>query len=98
MTKPPTLRVSCTEIQRLCRECNCLSWLPKLTRVLSHNQHAKPQSGQVAGTMSQIIKCYDESEMLVLVVHQFVRPDGTIGASGKPDPKRIVQNGIDYVC
>ncbi len=98
MIKAPTVRVACTEVQRLCRECNCLSWLPNLKCILSHNQPAKPHSGQVHGTLSQVIKCYDDSGMLVLVVHQFLKPDGTIGASGKPDPKRIVQNGIDYCC
>lgn len=29
-------------------------------------------------------------------VHQYVRPDGTLAASGKPDPKRLVQHGILY--
>jgi hypothetical protein len=29
-------------------------------------------------------------------VHQYERPDGTIAASGKPDPKRLVQDGILY--
>ena len=24
------------------------------------------------------------------MVHQYLRPDGTIGSSGKPDPKRIL--------
>ncbi|MBI2907275.1 MAG: hypothetical protein HYX92_06425 [Chloroflexi bacterium] len=26
----------------------------------------------------------------VALVHQYVRPDGAIGGSGRPDPKRIV--------
>jgi hypothetical protein len=29
-------------------------------------------------------------------VHQYLRPDGTIGASGKPDPKRLLDGGILY--
>jgi hypothetical protein len=29
-------------------------------------------------------------------VHQYVRPDGSIAASGRPDPKRLVQDGILY--
>ena len=29
-------------------------------------------------------------------VHQYLRPDGTIGASGKPDPKRLLEGNILY--
>ena len=29
-------------------------------------------------------------------VHQFKRPDGTLAASGKPDPKRLFEGGILY--
>jgi hypothetical protein len=29
-------------------------------------------------------------------VHQYQRPDGSLAASGKPDPKRLVQNGVLY--
>ena len=29
-------------------------------------------------------------------VHQYMRPDLSIAASGRPDPKRLVQNGILY--
>lgn len=29
-------------------------------------------------------------------VHQYLRPDRTIGASGKPDPKRLMENGTLY--
>jgi len=40
-------------------------------------------------TYSQIVYYYDNTRRLVAIVHQYLRPDGTIGASGKPDPKRI---------
>ncbi len=29
-------------------------------------------------------------------VHQYLRTDGTIGASGKPDPKRLYADGKLY--
>jgi hypothetical protein len=32
------------------------------------------------------------------LVHQFLRPDGTIGASGLPDPKMMLKDGIEYIC
>ena len=40
-------------------------------------------------THSQLL-VYWESGNPVALVHQYLRPDGKIGASGKPDPKRVV--------
>src|SRR4030042_5919811 len=40
-------------------------------------------------TWSQIVYYYDHSHRLIAEVHQYLRPDGTIGAYGKPDPKKI---------
>jgi len=44
-------------------------------------------------TRSQIIKYFDPNfpskYKLIAVVHRFLCPDGSIGASGKPDPKEI---------
>ena len=37
-------------------------------------------------THSQIAAYFEESE-LIAVVHQYLQPDGTLGASGQPDPK-----------
>jgi hypothetical protein len=28
--------------------------------------------------------------------HQYLRPDDTLGLSGKPDPKRVVDDGVLY--
>jgi hypothetical protein len=98
MTKPPLIKVECREVQRLCRECNCLEWLLTLRTELTVNKPASVHSGQVPGTLSQIVRCYDADNALVLVVHQFLRPDGTIGASGKPDPKRILRQNTVYYC
>ena len=41
-------------------------------------------------TNSQIVYYYDADQKPLAVVHQYLRPDGTIGASGKPDPKQLV--------
>ena len=41
------------------------------------------------GTRSQTIRYSDSNGQWVVVVHQYLRPDGTLGASGKPDPKRL---------
>jgi len=38
----------------------------------------------------------DQQYKDVALVHQYLLPDGTIGASGIPDPKFILENGILY--
>lgn len=45
------------------------------------------------GTRSQIIRYSDSNGQWVVVVHQYLRPDGTLGASGKQDPKRLPSGG-----
>lgn len=48
--------------------------------------------GEPPGTRSQIIRYHDASGQWLVVVHQYLRPDGTLGGSGKPDPKRLRVN------
>ena len=47
------------------------------------------------GTLSQIVADHDGSQKIALV-HQYLRPDGTLGDSGRPDPKELLDDGI--VC
>jgi hypothetical protein len=49
-----------------------------------------------AGTRSQII-AYREGNTTVAEVHQYLLPDGSLGASGVPDPKRLLINGLLYI-
>jgi len=37
-------------------------------------------------TRSQMLAYFDTGQ-LVAIVHQYLQPDGTLGASGRPDPK-----------
>lgn len=47
-------------------------------------------------TYSQMISYHDTAGNEVARVHQYLKPDGTLGASGKPDPKRIFVDGTLY--
>jgi hypothetical protein len=47
-------------------------------------------------THSQMLSYRDSSGNEVARVHQYLRPDGQIGASGKPDPKRLYKDGELY--
>jgi len=45
---------------------------------------------------SQMISYRTDRDEEIARVHQFVRPDGTLAASGRPDPKRLLEGGILY--
>lgn len=45
-------------------------------------------------TQSQIVSYRDANDNEVARVHQYLRADRTIGASGRPDPKTLFENGI----
>ena len=47
-------------------------------------------------TQSQMVSFLDSDNNEIARVHQYLRPDGTIGASGKPDPKRLLEGNILY--
>ena len=47
-------------------------------------------------TRSQMIAYLDQAGNEVARVNQYLRPDGAIGASGQPDPKRLFDGGILY--
>ena len=45
---------------------------------------------------SVMISYHDENGEEMARVHQYMRPDRSIAASGRPDPKRLVQDGVLY--
>lgn len=51
---------------------------------------SQPQrKGEPPGTRSQFIRYLDRGGQWVVEIHQYLRPDGTLGGSGKRDPKRL---------
>lgn len=55
------------------------------------------QKGLPPGTKSEVIVYRNRAKDLYVKVHQYLLPNGTIGASGKPDPKAMKLNGVMYV-
>ncbi len=54
------------------------------------------QRGEPEGTVSDFVRCFLNGYWVV-EVHQYIRPDGTIGGAGRrPDPKRLREDGIMY--
>ena len=56
-----------------------------------------PLASEPFCTESQEVSYVDpSSNQEVARAHRYLRPDGTIGASGMPDPKRVFADGILY--
>lgn len=70
----------------------------ELIAVVEREHPARPQAGEPAGTLSQMIWYFDSSMNRVALVHQYLRPDGTIGGSGRPDPKRLLLDNEILFC
>jgi hypothetical protein len=48
------------------------------------------------GTKSQMITYLNSVGQPVALVHQYKRRDGTLGGGGRPDPKFLVHQGVEY--
>lgn len=69
----------------------------ELRAVLMSEKHpAPPKSSQPLCTLSQTLAYFDDQDQEVARVHQYKRPNGTLGASGRPDPKRLLIGDIIY--
>jgi hypothetical protein len=70
-------------------------------RVMPGTEHPAPQAmiqplgGEPAGTLAHMLQIFD-GPRLVALVHEYLRPDGSRGASGKRDPKWLLLDGVVY--
>ena len=61
----------------------------QLATVLKRNGHPSPARAKLPlCTRSQLV-VYLDGKKVVAMVHQYVLPDGTLGGSGRPDPKLL---------
>lgn len=71
----------------------------ELYEVLYREGHPSPKdSHEPPCTRSQIIAYLDAQGRQVAIVHQYLRKDGSLGGSGKPDPKKLFHRGKIYLC
>lgn len=68
----------------------------EIREVVTHSGTPSPEIGLPLGSQSQMISYLDKNGTELARAHRFVLPDGSIGASGKPDPKRLLQDGTLY--
>lgn len=61
-------------------------------RILKSGHPSPARSGQPFCTRSQMLAYHVPNGKRIALAHRYLRPDGTIGASGRPDPKRLLQD------
>lgn len=69
-----------------------------IPQVLRDDHLKEPQKkGEPSCTHGQMIRYVDKAGQWVVEVFQYLRPNGTIGGSGKPDPKRLRIENTVYI-
>lgn len=66
----------------------------ELTPLVLHSSPRTLADGEPVA--SQTVAYLDHLGTKVAVVHQYIRPDGSVAASGLPDPKDLVVDGMEY--
>lgn len=99
MAPPQIVRVLEPEIQRRFNDGHY--WERTLsgelqTEILKDRHPSLTAAQEPFCTRSQMISYLDRDGNEVARVHQYLRQDGKIGASGRPDPKRLFEGGILY--
>ena len=100
MARPPIVVVNAAELRQMFQQQDCLGRLQRgelVERLLKDRIPAPPPRGMPPGTRSQIIAYIDRNGVQVAVVHQYRLPNGTLGASGLPDPKRLLFDGLLHI-
>jgi hypothetical protein len=99
MEPPPLKRVPAEVLRHLFNHGNywARAKAGDLSQHLLRERHpALPLAPVPYFTKSQLIAYWDAGGQEVARVHQYLLPDGTIGASGMPDPKRLLHEGTLY--
>lgn len=65
--------------------------------ILRDGHPTSPSAPEPHCTRSQYIAYIDQFGNTIAEVHQYVRPDGTLGASGRPSPHALMVDNIIYV-
>jgi hypothetical protein len=94
------VRISARELRRMFnqQDLHGSSKRGDLRAILMKEKHPSPQpASEPYCTRSQMVAYVDSKGVEVARVHQYLRPDGAIGGSGRPDPKRLFYEGVIYL-
>lgn len=70
----------------------------ELLATVETSHPAPPAAGQPPGTVSEMVAYHDNGFRRLALVHQYRRPDGSLGGSGRPDPKRLLLDNEILYC
>ncbi len=97
MKAPPRRRVPCAELRQRFNAGGYAQRLEEGTlRAVLKDECRATSRDEPPGTRSQTVADPDEQGQRIVLVHQYLRPDGSIGGSGRPDPKWLLEGGIVY--
>ena len=68
-----------------------------LTKVVVKSGKPDPANRQLIDTKSEIWNLFNNRGNYIAKVHAYVKADGTLAASGKPDPKELLIGQNRYV-
>jgi len=68
----------------------------ELSEIVISQHDPSPHANQPPGTKSQMVSYRDAQGNEIARAHRYLLPDGSLGASGKPDCKQILHNGVLY--
>lgn len=101
MSRPPVVETDAWTA----REIFNREYLPRIERgelietVRTQRHPTRPLAREPHCTWSQLVEyrdVVDRQLVRVAVTHRYLRPDGTIGLSGRPDPKQVRHEGKIY--
>jgi len=68
--------------------------LASYTKVEIHNSPTPSEHGQPEGTLTMGYDYYDTENKLLATIFFYLKPDRTLGGSGKKSPKGLLVDGI----
>src|ERR1043166_1157017 len=98
---PPKREISPRELREMFNRGGYLAKVAagELTASIKKDRHpSSTKAKEPFCTRSQSIAYLDSAGDEVAYVHQYLRTDGTIGAPGLPDPRRLLHDGILYIA
>jgi hypothetical protein len=99
MESSPKLRVTAQQIRQRFNEARYLERVERgeLEQVMRLDEPLSPAAcqskGYPLGTRKQLLEYFDGA-VRVAMVHRVMFPNGSIGASGLPDPKLLLVDGV----
>jgi len=100
MVKPRKKQLVTPEV--LCEMFNSAGYADQITdgilvaSVRTDRHPALPKAAEPFCTRSQIVAYLTQKGKCIALVHQYLRVDGSLGASGRPDPKWLFVNDTVY--